>query len=117
MKSTFANRFAVIGTSAIALGLWVGHACAATPDFTIPTKVVHYQDLDLSQPRDAQRLYERIQTAARLVCEDHALPSLAIMTVHKTCIERAVTQAVGQIGSVQVTLIHEAAIQREGHRD
>ena len=116
MKATFANRFAVIGTTAMALGLWVGHADAATPDFTIPTKVVHYQDLDLSQPRDAQRLYERIQTAARLVCEDHVLPSLATRVAHKTCIERAVTQAVGQVGSVRVTQIHEAATQREGNR-
>jgi UrcA family protein len=116
MKSTFANRLAVIGTAAIALGLGVGHAADVTSDFTIPTKVVHYQDLDLSQPRDAQRLYERIHTAAQLVCEEPLLPSVATRAAHQTCIERAVTQAVGQVGSVQLTRIHAAATQREANR-
>ena len=116
MKSTFASRFTLIGTTAIALGMGVGHAHAATPDDKIPTLVVHYQDLDLSQPRDAQRLYRRIKTAARLVCDNPMLPSLGAIEVEHTCIDRAVTQAVGEVGSVQVTQIHEAATQHLANR-
>ena len=116
MKSTFASRFTLIGTTAIALGLGVGSAHAAASDDPIPTLVVHYQDLDLSQPRDAQRLYRRIKTAARMVCDTPLLPSLRAEVVERACIDRAVTQAVGEVGSAQVTQIHEAATQRPANR-
>jgi UrcA family protein len=116
MKSTFASRFTLIGTTAIALGMGVGHAYAETPDDKIPSLVVHYQDLDLSQPRDAQRLYRRIKTAARMVCDTSLLPSLRATVVEHTCIDRAVTQAVGEVGSAQVTQIHEATSQRPAKR-
>jgi UrcA family protein len=115
MKS-FVNRFALIGTTAMALGLGIGHAYAATPDDTTPTHVVGYRDLDLSQPRDAQRLYRRIQTAARLVCDKPLPPSLEARALFATCVEKAVTRAVEQVGSTRVTQIHEAATQREGNR-
>jgi len=115
MKSTFASRFTLIGTTAIALGVGVGNAHAAAPD-SIPTLVVHYQDLDLSQPRDAQRLYRRIKTAARMVCDTPLLPTLRAKVVEHTCVDRAVTQAVGEVGSAQVTQIHEAATQRLANR-
>jgi UrcA family protein len=116
MKSTFVSRLTLLGTTAIALGMGVGHAYAAAPDEKIPTLVVHFQDLNLSQPQDAQRLYRRIQTAARLVCDNPLLPSLTAAQVEHTCIVRAVSEAVGQIGSVQVTQIHEAATQRLANR-
>ena len=67
--------------------------------------VVHYQDLDLSQPRDAQRLYRRIKTAARMVCDTPLLPTLRAKVVEHTCVDRAVTQAVGEVGSAQVTRV------------
>lgn len=116
MKSTFASRFTLIGTTAIALGMGVGSAHAAAPDDSIPTLVVHYQDLDLSQPRDAKRLYRRIKTAARLVCDNPLAPSLRAVAGEHSCIDRAVTQAVGEVGSAQVTQIHEAATQRPANR-
>ena len=116
MKSTFASRFTLIGTTAIALGMGVGHAYGATPDDKIPTLVVHYQDLDLSQPRDAQRLYRRIKTAARLVCDNPLVPTLRALVAEHTCIDRAVTQAVEEVGSAQVTQIHQAATQRPANR-
>jgi len=115
MKSTFVSRFALIGTTAIALGMGVGNASAASSSDPIPTLVVHYQDLDLSQPRDAQRLYRRIKTAARLVCE-HSLPSLRGAAMEHACIDQAVTEAVGQVGSARVTQIHEAATPRPANR-
>jgi len=116
MKSTFASRFTLIGTTAIALGVGVGNTHAAASDDPIPTLVVHYQDLDLSQPRDAQRLYRRIKTAARMVCDTPLLPTLRAKVVEHTCVDRAVTQAVGEVGSAQVTQIHEAATQRLANR-
>ena len=116
MKSTFANRFAVIGTTALAIGLGVGHAYAATPDDAAPTHVVRFKDLDLSQPRDAQRLYQRIQKAAKLVCDNPMLPALSEVAAFETCVDKAVAQAVKDVGSARVTQIHEAAAQRETTR-
>ena len=115
MKSTFVSRFTLIGTTAIGLGMGVGNAYAAVPSDTTPTLVVHYRDLDLSQPRDAQRLYRRIETAARVVC-DNSQQSLSAVVMEHACIDQAVTQAVEQVGSMQVTQIHEAATQRVANR-
>ena len=56
MKSTFASRFTLIGMTTLALGVGVSHASAAKPDQDVPKIVVHYAGLDLTQPRDAQRL-------------------------------------------------------------
>jgi len=116
MKSTIASRFALIGMTTIALGIGVGHASAATPDQDVPKLVVKYQDLDLSQRRDAQRLYRRIQTAAHMVCERHAPESLSGMPQYHACIDRAVNQAVADVSSVEVTQIHDAAAQRVASR-
>lgn len=116
MKSTFASRFALIGTTAMALGLGAGHTYAATPDDKAPTHVVRYGDLDLSQPSGAQRLYERIQIAARIVCDNPMLPALSEVPAFQACVKKAVNQAVEQVDSERVTQIHEAATQREANR-
>ena len=116
MKSTFASRFTLIGTTAIALGMGVGHAYAETPDDKIPSLVVHYQDLDLSQPRDAQRLYQRIEGAAHEVCKIPQIRNLAMRSAQDACIRQAVTRAVEQVDSMQVTEIHQAAIQHGVNR-
>jgi UrcA family protein len=116
MKSTLASRFALIGTTAMALGLGMSHAYAATPDDKAPTHVVRYADLDLSQPSGAQRLYQRIQIAARIVCENPMLPALSEVRAFEACVRKAVNQAVAQVGSARVTQIHEAAIQRDASR-
>ena len=116
MKSTFASRLALIGTTAMALGLGMGHAYAATPDDKAPTHVVRYADLDLSQPSGAQRLYERIQIAARIVCDNPMLPALSERPAYEACIKKAVNQAVEQVDSARVTQIHEAATQRDANR-
>ncbi len=116
MKSTFASRFALLGTTAMALSLGVAHTYAATPDDKAPTHVVRYGDLDLSQPSGAQRLYERIQIAARLVCDNPMLPALSEVPVYEACVKKAVSQAVEQVGSARVTQIHEAATQRDADR-
>jgi UrcA family protein len=116
MKSTFAGRCALIGMTTIALGMGVGHAYAAGPDFETRTLRVRFQDLDLSQPRDAQRLYQRIQTAAREVCDNGLLMSLDVAAKEYTCREQAVTHAVEQIGSARLTQIHQSATQRLASR-
>jgi|SRR5581483_12524013 len=117
MKSTLASRLALIGMTTIALGIGVSHAATAMPDQNVPKIVVHYQDLDLSQRRDAQRLYRRIQTAAQMVCERYAPESLSGVPQYHACIHRAVNQAVEDVSSVEVTQIHDSATQRVASRE
>lgn len=116
MKSTFASRFALIGMTTIALGVGVTHASTAVPDEQVPKIVVRYSDLDLAQPRDAQRLYRRIQTAAQLVCENYKPDGLAGLTRYQTCIDGAVTRAVEDVNSTKVNEIHAAGIQHVVNR-
>lgn len=116
MKSMLASRFALIGMTTIAFGMGVSQAYATTLEDGVPSTVVRYQDLDLSQPRDAQRLYQRIQTAARLVCDDHQFQSLGRMPAYHACIDQAVTRAVDDVRSSQVTQIHQAETQHVANR-
>ena len=116
MKPTFASRFALIGMTTIALGVGVGHASTAVPDEEIPKIVVRYSDLDLAQPRDAQRLYRRIQTAAQLVCENYKPDGLTGLTRYQACVNGAVTRAVEDVNSTRVTEIHEAGVQHVANR-
>lgn len=116
MKTTIAQRCALIGIATIAFGACAAHASAATPEDTVPTIVVHYQDLNLSQERDAQRLYRRITTAAQLVCDKNRGEGLSGMPLYHACIDKAVNKAVANVSSQEVTQIHEAATQRVANR-
>jgi UrcA family protein len=116
MKSTIAKRCALIGITTIAFGVCAGHASAATPEESPPTIVVKYKDLDLSQQRDAQRLYRRIQTAAQLVCENTRGEEFSTMWRYHACMDQAITNAVATISSARVTEIHEATTQRVANR-
>jgi UrcA family protein len=116
MKSTIAKRCALIGITTIAFGVCAGHASAASLDQTVPAIVVKYNDLDLSQQRDARRLYRRIQTAAQLVCEKNRGEGLSGLPLYHACIDQAVTNAVATVSSVRVTEIHEATTQHVANR-
>ena len=116
MKSTFASRFALIGTTTMVFGMGLSHANAVTPDFVTPTLVVRFNDLNLSNPRDAQRLYQRIEGAAHEVCKIPQIRNLAMRSAQDACIRQAVTRAVEQVDSMQVTEIHQAAIQHGVNR-
>ncbi len=112
MKSAIAKHCALIATAILATGLTVNHASAATEDGEPKNVVVRYSDLDLSQPKDAQRLYARIQTAAREACYDFAPVTLVRLQQFHQCVERAVSNAVATVSSQQVTAIHEAQGRR-----
>jgi UrcA family protein len=108
MKSTIAKHCALLATATLATGLPVSHA-SATSAFEEPINVVvHYSDLDLSQPRDARALYDRIQRAAREACDDHMYESLDRLALFHKCVNQAVTNAVANVSSKQLSEIHEA---------
>lgn len=108
MKSISAKHCALLATATLAAGLTVNHASAAEAFEEPANVVVRYADLNLSQPRDARELYERIQRAAREACDDHRSESLdGLATFHK-CVNQAVNNAVASVSSKQLTEIHQA---------
>jgi UrcA family protein len=112
MKSIFAKHCALLATATLATGLTVSHASAATTYEEPMNVVVRYSDLNLSQPRDARALYDRIQRAAREACDDHMYESLERLVRFHKCVNQAVTNAVANVSSKQLTEIHEAEMHR-----
>jgi len=85
----------------------------ATPEAEDPrSTVVHYEDLDLSRPEDARRLYGRIKRAARTVCDNHPSSDIKRLNEYEKCLGKAMTEAVEKVQSEQVTAIHRAHNQR-----
>jgi UrcA family protein len=108
MKSIIAKHCALLATATLATGLTVDHASAASAYEEPKNVVVRYSDLNLSQPQDASSLYNRIQRAARVACEDDEAESLARLQRFHKCVDQAVTNAVAAISSQRLTEIHEA---------
>lgn len=108
MKSIIAKHCALLATATLATGLTVDHASAASAYDEPKNVVVRYSDLNLSQPQDASTLYNRIQRAARVACENGEAESLARLQRFHKCIDQAVTNAVAKVSSQQLTEIYEA---------
>ena len=109
MKSIIAKHCALLAMATLATGLTVDHASAASEyDIEARNVVVRYSDLNLSQPKDASTLFDRIQRAAREACEDGEAESLARLQRFHRCVDQAVTNAVAKISSQQLTEIYEA---------
>jgi UrcA family protein len=111
MKSILAQGYAL---AALALApLLAAHAATAAPT-EITRVVVHYNDLDLSRNNDARRLYGRIVSAARRACDNDPESDLHRLALYKQCMHTAVSTAVAQVKSPQLTSIHQAEARWTG---
>jgi len=109
MNSTIAKHFAhlAIATTLVA-GLTVSHAWAAAPTQVARSVVVRYTDLDLSRPKDARTLYDRLHAAARSVCTNIGVQQddLALLSEYQRCVRDAMANAVANISSARLTEIY-----------
>ena len=71
----------------------------------VATKTVRFADLDLSTALGAERLYERIAAAARIVCR--GAPHAAV----RECRTRAVDDAVSAVGSPLLSSLHRSTAE------
>jgi UrcA family protein len=71
-----------------------------------------YVTTDLTQPEGAKALYWRIQRAARLVCHAPDTRQLPAWRVYQRCYDRAVDNAVEQVGASALTALHRSKTQR-----
>jgi UrcA family protein len=69
----------------------------------VPSKIVKFNDLDITTPDGAKVLYKRIRAAARDVCELSASTDPILRTANKVCIEKAVDRAVKGVNAPMLT--------------
>jgi UrcA family protein len=68
---------------------------------------VKYGDLNLSNPQGAATLYRRIAQAAHAVCDSSDDSPWSLAAVH-SCVNKAVTDAVTEVGQPQLIAVYNA---------
>jgi UrcA family protein len=68
--------------------------CIAADAGDAPQVVVHYSDLNLSNPKGAAALYTRIRRAADTVCPGYNLAEVTSRTRRDACVRKAIADAV-----------------------
>ena len=71
----------------------------------VPSKVVKFNDLDITTPDGAQVLYKRIRAAARDVCELSTGTDPILRIAIKGCIDKAVDKAVKDVNAPMLTYL------------
>jgi len=84
-------------------------AIAAAQD--VESVNVSYVSTDLTQPEGAQKLYRRIQQAARMVCHQPDIRDLANYGIYQRCYEHAVDDAVAKVDATALTALHRSKTQ------
>lgn len=82
---------------------------AALAGPAVPTVKLRYRSADLKGPA-AAKLYQRINTAARLVCAPLDSAELSRHVEFKHCVDQSVARAVAQINAKDLTAVHLAHI-------
>lgn len=71
-----------------------------------PRQIVKISDLDLQSDAGVHKLYSRIQSAARNVCEMYNIGTIGSMKVVKHCRAGAVTGAIAELNMPALTRYH-----------
>jgi UrcA family protein len=101
------TTLASIATTSVALAAAATAAAAPQALHEEPSATVYVADLDLDSAGDAQALYERIDYAARSVCESSSLSFDTKRRLHwQQCVEATVADAVERVGAPLLTAIH-----------
>ena len=79
---------------------------------SVPTETqslrVEYVQADLENSASAQALYQRIQRAARIVCQQPDVREVERYHLYKVCYDRAVGTAVANVGATALTEVHRS---------
>ena len=102
-KRAFMSAWPVVGAAIVACSLFAGSVAAK--DVTVAIQV-STQGLDVSQPRGAQKLYWRLQYAARAACTHGNRVGLAPSANPQGCYEKALADAVRSANSPLLTQVY-----------
>jgi UrcA family protein len=98
----------LIGAAAVACALFAGSVAAKDDAVTVSIQV-STQGLDVSQPRGAQKLYWRLQYAARVACTHGNRVGLAPSPDPDGCREKALADAIRAANLTQLTQVYLAS--------
>jgi UrcA family protein len=91
----------LLGTAALSSA-----AAVAAEQIPIETKTVNYVQADLQDQASAAALYQRIQRAARSVCQEPNVREVDRYRIYESCYKRAVETAVANVGATALTAVH-----------
>ncbi len=114
VSTGFNVRALLVGLASASLGLGAAIAQAAddVPGSAPRATVVQYGDLNLANPQGTQRLYDRIVSAAEVVCgSDHH--SLAAFPHFRACRERSIERAVAAVARPELTALYRAKTSQQ----
>jgi UrcA family protein len=97
----------VLGAAAVACMLFAGTVAAAGREVTVAIHV-STEGLDISQPAGAQKFYERIKYAARVVCTDGNRVDLEPQSDVAGCYEKALGDAIRSVNMPMLTQVYLA---------
>ena len=86
-------------------------AATATATMTLKSVNVSYVAADLTRPESAQKLYVKIQRAARVVCREPDVRDLPIRAAYLQCYNQAVDNAVATVNASVLTALHRSKTQ------
>jgi UrcA family protein len=98
----------IVLTAIVALGLGTVAAAAQAGEAAqgVPTRVVHYADLDLGTPAGEAALHARIRYAADEVCGEQYPQVLKLTAVVKACVNRAVAAGEGAVNKARLVRVN-----------
>lgn len=103
-RSTRIRSALYAALSVAGLGIAVaGVASAVEP----PSVTIRYGDLDLSQPKDVQVLYRRLQRAAASVCGWTSAVDLSAYLHWQRCYSDALQRAVSEVRSPELLVLYQ----------
>jgi len=109
MKTNTSNNSKQILWSLIgALSLAAGGVAHADPAFDVPTRTVHYADLDLNTQAGVAALYSLIRSAAEHVCGNVDSRRLDEAAVARACVDHAISVSVNSVNNANLSREYSA---------
>jgi len=110
--TTHPMRFRGLIVTVIVSALTTGFAtiCAAADTTDVPKVLVKFEDLSLSSPQGASKLYSRLAAAAQEVCKSFAVDdrNLGARARLNACLHQAIADAVTKVGQPELFAIYNA---------
>ena len=104
----------VLSVPAVALAGTVSIADSSGDDASV---TVSYRDLDINTQAGAEKLYQRIVSAAQRVCPDTDSIDIARYRREVQCRQQAVDRAVDGVKSTQLAAVRAAHSRGSGHHE
>lgn len=113
-RSRALTALAALGVITTATLLAPTIAAAGQPASDVSQTALNYSYSDLASDQATRALYARIKRAAQAVCPGYDPRDLIAFNESRECVQRAVANAVHQIGNDRLAAVHMRAVAAKG---